>query len=223
MDSTSLRLPARALGVLRAEGIGALRLRVLDATIYRRLNVYSRSLQPAHAPRPVAGAEFSLLAAAEADAYRRLRPDTPAAEVRRRLGAGQICMVARLGGELVHARWSSTDRLESPYLGFAFELRPGIAYSHDAFTARGARRLGIAIEATRRNDVLLAAAGARVSLAGVWPGNAAAIALFETLDRTPIGSLATLRLGRRRRLIRRLADGYVGAARRFTPAPGAGS
>lgn len=111
------------------------------------------------------------------------------------------------------------DRFESGYLGFALELEPGIAYSHDTFTAPRARRLGIAIEASRRTDALLEAAGAEMTLGAVWPGNAAAIALFDTVGRTPIGSLAALRLGERRRLIRhRLPDGYLGAAHRFSAA-----
>lgn len=207
--------------MLRAEGVGAVTLRALDASVYRRLLVHTRSLLAPAPPRPsaVAGdAEFSLLGADEVDAYRQLRPDTSAAEVGRRLDAGQRCLVARLGGEIVHARWFETARLESAYLGFALELLPGFAYSYDAFTARRARRQGIAIEATHRSDALLRTEGAVTTLGSVWPGNTAAIAMFTALGRTPIGSLGALRFGHRRRLIRhRLADGYVGAAHRFSP------
>lgn len=213
--------------MLRAEGVAGLRLRALDATVYRRLIIHCQPLRAAPAPKPAMGAgeaEFALLEAHEIDAYRRLRPDTPAAEVRRRLDAGQLCMVARLGGEVVHARWCATDRLESAYLGFALELLPGIAYSYDIFTAPRARRLGIAIGASQRTDALLATGGAETTLGAVWPGNAAAIALFDAVGRTPIGSLGSLRLGGRRRLIRqRLPDGYLGAAHRFSAAADRGS
>lgn len=217
----------RASELLRSEGVAGVRLRVLDATVYRRLIVHTRSLRrssPAPGPETTAGAAaYSLLEADEVTAYRLLRPDTPAAEVRRRLDAGQLCMVARLDGAVVHARWCSTERLESAYLGFAIELLPGIAYSYDSFTAPRARRLGIAIEATQRTDALLEEGGAATTLGSVWPGNAAAIAMFTKLGRSPIGSLGSLRVGRRRRLIRhRLASGYVGTAHRFEPGANAG-
>lgn len=219
--STTAATSSRALEVLRTEGVAGFTLRALDATVYRRLLVHTRSLLAPAPPRLSAGAggaEFSLLGAEEVEEYRRLRPDTPAAEVRRRLDAGQRCIVARLGGEVVHARWCETNRFESAYLGFAFELLPGFAYSYDAFTAMRARRLGIAFEATRHSDALLRSEGAVTTLGSVWPGNTAAIAMFTALGRTPIGSLGALCLGRRRRLIRRrIADGYLGAAHRFSP------
>lgn len=218
--STSPGTASRALAVLRAKGLTGFALRALDSTVYRRLLVHTRSLLAPAAQKPLPGAgdaDFSLLGRDEVEEYRLLRPDTPAAEVRRRLDAGQRCIVARLGGEVVHARWCETDRFESAYLGFALELLPGFAYSYDAFTARRARRLGIATAATHHSDALLRAEGAVTTLGSVWPGNAAAIAMFTALGRTPIGSLGALHLGHRRRLIRhRLADGYVGAAHRFS-------
>lgn len=217
------KITTRAFEVLRDEGVAGVRLRALDATVYRRLIVLARSLEVAlPTPRPGTGigleAEFSLLAADEVEAYRELRPDTPAAEVRRRLDAGQWCMVARLRGDLVHARWVSADRLESPYLGFAFDLPPDVIYAHDVFTVRRARRLGVGAEAVRRYDAIVREGSAQTILASVWPGNTAALAMITEQGQTPIGSLGSLRLGRLRRpLRRRLPDGYIAAAHRFSP------
>jgi hypothetical protein len=216
------RRTTRGLEVLRAEGLGGIRLRALDATIYRRLNVYARSLAiPLPDGEPAADAEYSLLGADEVAAYRELRPDTPAVEVERRLDAGHWCMVARLDGSVVHARWVSPHQLESAHLGFAFDLPASTIYSYDFYTAVRARRLGIGAEAVRRYNAILERDGARIVLGCVWPGNRVAIEMLAKQGQRPIGSLGSLRLGPFRRPLRhRLQEGYVGEAHRFSPPSG---
>ena len=172
---------ARAIEVLHEQGMRGLLWRGLARTAFRRLLVAARPLG-ADLPTPggptaaaPARLAFSLLEEDEIDAYASLRPDAPVAEARRRLAAGQRCLVGWLDGRIVHARWFATDVLESPWLGLAFKLRPGIVYVHDAYTAGDARGKGIGASA-RGLERSQWGRGARALLATVWHENAPGLA-----------------------------------------------
>lgn len=209
----------RAREILRDEGASGLWLRGLDATVFRRMIVLARPLSAAPSQRPnqrPTGVAYSFLRPDEIADYSALRPETPPAETARRLAAGHRCLIGRLDGAVVHARWISIARLESEYLGFSFELAPATAYVGDAFTAAAARRRGISFEATAHYREILERAGVRTVLAAVWPNNAAGSGYVRTIGQRRIGTLAALRLGAARIPLRRGAlDGHLGPARRF--------
>jgi len=207
----------RTREILRDEGPSGLWLRGLDATVYRRMILFARPLTATPSQRPT-GVEYSFLRRDEIAEYSALRPDTPATETARRLAAGHRCLIGRLDGAVVHARWISTERLESEYLGFSFELGGTTAYVGDAFTAAAARRRGISFEATAHYRETLEGEGVRTVLAAVWPNNRAGSGYVHKAGQRPIGSLATLRLGPARIPLRRGAlDQHLGPARRFRP------
>ncbi len=215
------RAARRTREILRDEGASGLWLRGLDATVFRRMILLARPLSAAPSQRPSerpTGVEYSFLRPDEVAEYSALRPDTPAAETARRLAAGHRCLVGRLDGVVVHARWISIERLESAYLGFWFELGPTTAYVGDAFTAAAARRTGISLEATAHYREALEREGVRTVLAAVWPNNIAGSGYVHTIGQRRIGTLATLRLGPARIPLRRGAlDAHLGHARRFRP------
>ena len=122
--------PARALALLRADGPGAIWWRALEHTVYRRLEFLARPVEASAPRRAEPGRElsFSLLGPDAVGEYGRLRPDVPEAETRRRLAAGERCLLGSHRGELVSARWFAFERVAIPYLGHSFALAPGVVY-----------------------------------------------------------------------------------------------
>ena len=221
LSERARNMPARALEVLRREGVAGLRIRALDATVYRHLLISARDLAiPARAGIELPpGIEIGFLDPAETGDYAALRPETDPAETDRRLATGHRCIVARRNGRVVHARWISPGRLESAYLGLSFELPPGIAYLHDTFTALEARRQRLSVATGALCFRVLRDEGVETALAGIWPGNAPAMALLRTNRHDLIGVIGAIRLGRRRMpVMRGMPEGYVGSVRPFTPA-----
>ena len=213
-------IPARALQVLRGEGISGLRQRGLDATVYRHLIITARSLDDRRLDRDDVveppGVDFSFLGLDSADDYASLRPDSLPVETNRRLTTGQLCLIGRRGGEIVHARWFSEERLESSYLGLSFELPPDAVYAHDVFTARSARKLRISVSAAPYYEEMLRHKDVRTILGSVWPGNSAGLAMVQAHGHERVGTLGAIRLGRARIAVRhRMPAGYIGAAGRF--------
>jgi GNAT superfamily N-acetyltransferase len=215
----------RAGRVLRTEGLRALWWRGMATIAYRRVAVLLKGaeLEP---PQPApAGLTIDRIGDGDVDEYRRLRPDTPEDEVWRRLGSGQICVLARLDGEPIACRWYSLGRAEVPYLGFAFELPAGLAYVHDAYTAPPVRGRGLSPPLRRHGEALLSDLGAPRFLATVVPENTAGMQLTLAAGFEPVGRLAALRLPGRRILLRKPAVRFLGPDQRIPipwsiPAPG---
>ena len=212
--------PARALEVLRREGVAGLRIRALDATVYRHLLISARALsipEPSEL-EPVAGIELSFLDPADIADYAAYRPEADPAETHRRVASGHRCTVARRDGAIVHSRWISPNRLESAYLGLSFELPAGTVYVYDTFTAPAARRQGISLVVASYYRDALRSEGMRTVLGSTWPGNVAARAMLRATGQDLIGAIGAIRLGARRiPVLRWMPEGYVGAARRFSP------
>lgn len=222
MSGGNRSVPARALAAFREEGISGVRLRALDATLYRRLLISARALRDEDAagaaPAPAA-LEMSFLDPGELGDYGEFRPEVSPGETRRRLDQGHRCVVARRDGAIVHARWISPERLESSYLGLSFDLPAGSVYIHDTFTAKGARRQGISLVVAPWYRRVLRGEGMQVMLGSTWPGNAPAREMLRASDQELIGSIGAIRLGSARIPVTRgMPPGHVGAARRFTPA-----
>jgi hypothetical protein len=153
------------------------------------------------------------MGAGDLNQYRRLRPGTPDGEIRRRLGAGEICFLARLDREPIACRWYSLGRAEMPYLGFAFELPDNLAYVRDAFTAPWARGCGLATLLRAYGETLLRDLGARSFITTVLPENVAGLRLTASGGFTPVGRIAALRLPGRRVVLRDPDLEHLGPAR----------
>lgn len=207
---------SRVAELLRSDGPSAVWWRGLEHTAYRRLTFLARPADPGGPVRE--GAEnvsFSLLDPAEIAEYGTLRPDVPEAETRRRIAAGERCLIGRRDGELVHARWFAARRVTIPYLEHAFELSPGVVYAYDGFTAPAARGLRISAGAPAC-DALIADWGAESVLVSVWPENRAGAGLATRLGYEPIGTVAIIRMAGGRRVLRRaIPRGYLGPAHRL--------
>lgn len=220
LSERARNMPARALEVLRREGVAGLRIRALDATVYRHLLISAR---PLATPEPAGvglatDVGLSFLDPGQADAYAAFRPDADPSETQRRLAEGHRCMAAWREGRIVHARWISPRRLESAYLGLAFELPSGAVYVHDTFTAPEARRQGITVASGVYYRDALRAEGIRTALGSIWPGNAPGMAMLRANGQELIGAVGAIRLGSRRiPVMRWMPPGYLGTAHRFSP------
>ena len=102
---TWTRVRERVPRVLEEGGIATILFKVLGETVYRRMIVMECSLdEPVDELHARVDVEVGLLDMA-ADDYRRLRPETPDDEIRRRRGAGHWCAGARIEGRVVSVCW----------------------------------------------------------------------------------------------------------------------
>src|SRR5688500_15817973 len=114
---------ARAGKLLVGSAVPAAAWRALAALGVRCVVLYERPLGIPHTRKLVDPAiELGRLRLEEADAYAAFRPDGSAAQVRERLGAGDVCCVARSDGELIAVRWFSTRSASIPFLEYSFAL-----------------------------------------------------------------------------------------------------
>ena len=80
----------------------------------------------------------------EAPKVQAINPSMSEAEVRRRLGEGQECLLYWIEGSLVHYRWFTKQPAYFPYLGKTVCPQEGDLLSSGSFTHPAFRRRGIA-------------------------------------------------------------------------------
>jgi hypothetical protein len=187
----------RALRMLRDEGIGSVWFRLLAKTgIYRRLILGERPLDE-RPPEVLTVLPFRVapLGVGQLDAYHALRPDQDAAEVRRRLEAGQWCAAVWLDEEIVGALWLAGGRVRIEYLGRDLELGPDEVYVYDGYTSpafRGARASPLRTAWSIRHASGL---GFRRLLATFLPENQPALPLWNRVGYRRLGVIGYVKLG----------------------------
>lgn len=215
------KLRDRIVEVFREEGLRGLWIRALAVTVYRRLLLFALDLAsyPGAEGRPDE-LEVGELDAALIDEYRRMRPDTPAAEVRRRLEAGQTCIFVRRSGAMVSARWIDTRRAEVEYLGLSFALPPGVAHLYDVYTSPQTRRARVGRASFPRYVSMLSGIGVERLIVTSLPENRAGVGLIRAAGYRPIGRIGVIRLGPLRASVGPLRHRDLEGGRRFEPASG---
>jgi hypothetical protein len=185
-------------------------------TLYRRLGVYeSRLDSPQIAPQPALAIEPGELGAGDVETYMRLRPDTPDAEVRRRLARGDRCFVAWSGGELLSVRWLAFGTAEVAYLGLRFALPDGVAYPYDAFTPAELRGEGLSWAMGAFMAETVRGEGCRSLVSLIRPENAGGERLVARRGTIPSRTVGCLRLPGVRIPFRRVRPGLLGPATRL--------
>ena len=211
-------MPRRVVEVARSEGLRGLWWRTLSATVYRRLVLVAREIDQGPEPaRARLDLEFEYLTPDGIGEYLQLRDDASAAEIERRLRAGHRCALARHRGELVSARWFTTEAAEIDYLELAFELPRGVAYLYDVYTSPAARGRGISGEARRSYEEELRRAGTRRLLGTFMPENTAGLGLVSGAGYRAAGMVGCVRLPGVRIPVRRLPPGYLRRSERLRP------
>ena len=194
----------RAREVLRDDGLRALWFKVLGETVYRRVSLVRLPIDP---PPPLTEStvdtSFGFVGPDEIDALTRLRPDVARKEVERRLARGDRCWAARRNGDIVSTRWVASGSAWIEYLGVEVPLRPDEVFLYETYTAPAYRGLGLSPAAGTRLTRALRAEGWMSILGGVVPENAAALRAASKTGYREVGSVGVVRLGPRRRALRR--------------------
>jgi hypothetical protein len=187
---------ARGWDVLRREGLSSFWVKLLAATVFRQLILVERPLdEPVPEVKAAADVEVAILDASEIAEYRRFRPDTPEAEIRARLDAGQRCFAARHAGRIVSARWAAVDRVWIDYLSCELALAPGEGYPYDLYTAPEFR--GHAFSPATSAAMLrhFQGAGFRRMVGTVLPGNEASFRASAKTGYRPCGRIGCVGMG----------------------------
>ena len=172
-------------------------VRILGATVYRRVVVLERRLDRS-LPEVTARvpARLALLTAADLGHYARFRPDVELGVIQHRLAQGHRCFAAWHEGEIVHAGWAATREAWIEYLGCPFPLEADDVYQFDSFTAPAFRGLDLAGARIAWMARYLRDAELRRLFAVVWPENTAAFRPLEKAGYRHCGWLRVVRLGR---------------------------
>jgi hypothetical protein len=199
--ATRLDPPQGLIGrTIRAARGGATPREMMWRTIavlgFRRLWVFLETPGPRTELCP-SDIEARTLLASEVDEYCSVHPQTPPAEVCRRLNAGHSCVALWRNERIVASRWLSRERAEVEYLGLTVELPAGIEYHYDSHTVpeeRRMRRQTLLREITFEIEL---AAGCTEVLFAVLPENRARLASLQPSAQR-VGTLASVGMGPRR-------------------------
>jgi GNAT superfamily N-acetyltransferase len=194
----------RALLTLRGEGLRSFWFKLVGEMGYRRLLLLDQPLVhgvPQFSPtRPVVVAQLTV---DEIDDYLAFRPDTARAAVIDRLGAGQMCFVARFDRRIVAADWIATQPIRLSYLDCVLDLAPGDVCIYDKFILPAYRGHGISNALRTHHLRQLQRAGHRRVVVAVLPENASSLRDILKGGYRPCGILGRIKVGRWQRHFRK--------------------
>jgi len=195
----------------------ALWFRALAALgLYRRLALFERPIDKAADVALPEGLEGRPLVAADAGAYRALRPDQDPEQLAARLAAGHVCFGTWHAGALVSIIWLARGRYHVAYLKRDLALAPDEAFVYDLYTAPDVRHRGATIGGALALRSYAERNGFARLLAAVLPENTAGLGPPRRFGYRPIGVLGFVGLGPWRRHFCR-----VGRGERVPGSPGA--
>jgi hypothetical protein len=183
--------------VLQEGGPRAFAWHVLAVAGVRRLNFYCADIETEFPPLSVSGVAVRAMRAGDVDAYRQMRPNAPLGEAERRLRHGDRCLTAWRGDRMVGAYWIGVREAPVPYLGVSIPLRGGAWFVYDVFVVPKERNRGL--HNLLRNEAfpLGRREGASALVYAMLPENRAGLRLLGGFSR-PLGTVLSIRLGRRR-------------------------
>ena len=173
-DSTSSARSVfqRAAEVLRTEGVRSLWFKSLGETVYRRVDIFEKSLDIPG--RPLAEQdeiEIRLLKAEELDEFLEFRSYTPRNKVIERLQRGELCHIVRYDGKLAHCSWSTTGQVRIDYLGCECRLDPDAIYIYETYTAPEFRGKSVSVLRSEAVHKWYREQGYRRYVSVSWPEN----------------------------------------------------
>ncbi len=199
--TTRPRLAARALTVLRTEGLKVFWLKLLSGLgVYRRLFLLERSLgDPIDESGPTVPLDIGTMTTAEVAEYAALRPETARATIGGLVDAGCLCFMARHDGRAVGCCWLTIDHPYSAFLDWQLPLSAGDAYLFDAYTLPTYRGRGVAPAICAQQLRYCQDAGLRRAVRATSPENVAALRAHVKSGFRPVGVVGRFKIGPWRR------------------------
>jgi GNAT superfamily N-acetyltransferase len=197
----------KAWPTVRDEGWRAFLAKLLDATVYSRLTLFTLEV-PASPPAPTLppGVATGWLPAERLPALADERPGS-AARTLERAARGDRCFAVELDGVPRNLRWIARGRARIEHLDCDLPLGTDDAYHYDLWTDPAARRRGLAALGTAALLVELAGEGVRRVTRAIIPENAAGAASARAAGFRETGTIWRLGIGRLSRLGVRRASG----------------
>ena len=204
---TAKRAGARALEVIRAEGLRTFIMRVLGETFYRRMIVMERPFNPPITrAEPRIPVEFAPLELAEVDEYLESRPDADRDEIISRLERRHVCYVARHNGKIVTSCWIATERAWIDYLSAWIRVASSVGYLYELYTPREYRAKNVGRAMFPEIFRYFGEVAAPCVLAAFNPENRIQL-VFARLGFRPVATIGVIRVGPWRHLFRRTPRG----------------
>jgi GNAT superfamily N-acetyltransferase len=116
----------------------------ISTTFYRRATLMVRDLASVEPNSPQGPARIAQLRREDLGAYGQFRPETPVAQLERRLARGDAAFVAWVGNRIVHAAWVAAGRAYVAYQHRDLLLQPDELLMYDSYTLPEYRESGIA-------------------------------------------------------------------------------
>lgn len=190
----------RAREVLREEGLKSLAFRTIGEIGYRRVILFDLDVRAERAERAVrpalAGLRFEQLSHANMRDFAAIAQLCDEAEARRRLAAGQVCILGYLGEKPAYCCWLALagQRVWIDFLNVEAELAPRCAYSYELYVPPEFRRSGIARAALDYRIRLMRDLGIDRLSSVVVPENRAGRGHTRAAGLQPIGRIHVVRL-----------------------------
>lgn len=189
-------LLARALAVLREEGLINFWYRTLAYTVYRRAIYFELIIaehpRVAHASPPIA---VSLLTPEDIEAYIILHPEEYPENVRARLAAGGQCFVVQQNRKIVHSGWAAVGNVWITHLSREITLAPDEVYTYESYTDPAFRGHDMALKKNEYMRHFFGNAGYRRLTGIVTPENKAGLRTIYKMGYKPIGIFKQFRVG----------------------------
>ena len=190
----------RAGQVLRQEGVKSLWFRVLGELGYRRTILFQLDLTHDRQDKAVpAGVRFGLLSPNRVQDLLGLVRYCDEREIRRRLAAGQLCVVGYADGKPAYVNWLALGQVWIDFFGIQAVLSPGTAYSYELYVDPACRGLGLNRAGVDFGVQRLRERGFTKCVGVVVPENRAGLGYTLACGCQPIGWVRSLRLGGFRR------------------------
>ena len=183
--------------MLREEGVRSLAFRVAGELGCRRVMLFEGELESlrgsAAAPHSV---RFELLRPEAIPELLTISQFCDEHEARRRLGAGQLCMLGYAGGRPVYCSWQALagQTVAIDFLGIRTRLGPGCAYSYELFVDPEFRGAGLAKAALQERIRVLRELGLERMVSVVVPENRAGMGHTLSAGLRRIGYVRCVRL-----------------------------
>ncbi len=188
---------ARAITVLREEGIKSFWFKSLSEVGYRRYLLLERLLDdPIPHTEPRVPITIDLLKKTEAEEYSMFRAGVQQSEIIDRIDSGHWCFVARHRGRIISVTWATANMtVRSYYLNREIRLGQDEVYTYASYTEPDFRGLSVSPALKAEMMRYFRSAGYRRMICWVLPENNSSLKALQKVGFHPLGMMGYIRVG----------------------------